>query len=140
MKRTIKNPHYTNNARTIMSCEFHYDDGRVLTASIHNSDGKNPDWIEIHNTFSRDELEKNTQAAIKRVNDENRRREEDAERMAEKQRQEALYAVKLDAFNIEAVKNSTNRVLKSKIRKAKSPLEVSAYTAALLLKEIETEQ
>ena len=50
---------------------------------------------------------------------------------------DALFAAKLEAFEIEEVKNSKNRELKSKIRKAKTILEVTAFTAAVILKENE---
>jgi hypothetical protein len=49
--------------------------------------------------------------------------------------QEQLFAAKLDAFEIDVVKNSTNRDLKSKIRKSKTFMEVTAYTVMLLMQE-----
>ena len=65
MKRTIKNPHWTNNARTVMSAEFHYDDGRVLTAVINGQDVNNPDWNEITRQFSTEALEELLVRALK---------------------------------------------------------------------------
>jgi hypothetical protein len=53
--------------------------------------------------------------------------------MAEKALQEELFAVKLKAFELDVVKGTTNRALKSQIRRAKSVFEVYAYTAALIL-------
>jgi hypothetical protein len=49
--------------------------------------------------------------------------------------QEQLFVAKLDAFEIDAVKNSKNRDLKSKIRKSKNFMEVTAYTVMLLMQE-----
>ena len=40
--------------------------------------------------------------------------------------------MKLEAFEIDEVKNSENRELKKKIRKAKTLLEVQAYTTMIL--------
>lgn len=133
--RTIKNPHYINNARTIMACEFHYDDGRVLTANITNVDGKNPDWIEIHSSFSKEELERNTQRAIQRINGEREQRAQIEQAKADKMRQEALYQMKLEAFEVPIIKESTHKKLKAQIRKAKTPFEVQAFTSALILHE-----
>ena len=45
--------------------------------------------------------------------------------------------MKLEAFEIEAIKNSTDRASKAMIRKSKSVLEVQAYTTILLMKELE---
>ena len=39
---------------------------------------------------------------------------------------DTLFQCKLDAFEIEAIRKSKNREFKSKIRKAKTPLEVTA--------------
>ena len=49
--------------------------------------------------------------------------------------QEQLFAAKLDAFEIDLIKGSKNRELKSKIRKAKNIMEVTAYTVILLQQE-----
>ena len=64
MIRTIKNPHWINNARTILSAEFHYSDGRVLNATINKDDTNNPDWNEITLKFTPEQIEQNTQRAI----------------------------------------------------------------------------
>ena len=45
--------------------------------------------------------------------------------------------MKLEAFEIEAIKNSTDRAAKALIRKSKSPMEVQAYTTILLMKELD---
>lgn len=122
-----------------MACEFHYDDGRVLTANITNVDGNNPDWIEIHASFSKEQIERNTQAAIQRVNAEKEQRIEMEKAAVDKQRQEALYQMKLEAFEVPIVKDSTNKKLKSFIRKAKTPFEVQAFTSALILQEFNSQ-
>lgn len=133
MKRTIKNPHWTNNARTVMSAEFHYDDGRVVTAVINCNDSNNPDWAEIQAKYSTQELEENTMKAIKRQQQQQQAEKQHQQAIADKKRQEELFAIKLQAFETDAVKNTTNRALKSSIRRAKSVFEVYAFTAALIL-------
>ena len=44
---------------------------------------------------------------------------------------------KLDAFEIDIIKNSKNRKLKSRIRKAKTLIEVTAFASALITLEHE---
>jgi len=136
MKRTIKNPHWTNNARTIMSAEFHYEDGRVVTAVINCGDINNPDWVEINNKFSQQELEENTAKAIQRQAQQQQAERRKIEAQKEKERQEKLFALKLQAFETDFVKETTNRKLKSAIRRAKTDFEVYALTAALILEDI----
>ena len=49
---------------------------------------------------------------------------------------EDIFKIKLQAFEIEEVKNSKNRELKAKIRKAGTFMEVLAYTSALVNSEL----
>ena len=58
----------------------------------------------------------------------------------DRKNQEQLFAVKLQIFDIELVKNSVNRKLKSQIRKSKSAIEAQAWAAALLLSEYNAEE
>ncbi len=123
-----------------MSAEFHYDDGRVVTAVINCNDENNPDWLEIKTKYSTDELEANTIKAIKKQVQQQQLEKQHQEAMADKKRQEELFAVKLQAFETDAVKNATNKVLKSSIRRAKSVFEVYAFTAALILDQQKTNE
>ena len=50
-------------------------------------------------------------------------------------RTDELFQAKLEAFEIEEIKMSQNRDLKSKIRKSKNMMEVTAYSAALIALE-----
>ena len=50
---------------------------------------------------------------------------------------DVLYEAKLEAFEIPEIKNSKNRKLKSLIRKSKTLGEIQAYTAVLVMKEME---
>lgn len=135
MKRTIVNPHWTNNARTILAVEFHYDDGRIVNAVISNADTSNPDLAEIKSNFTEKQLEDNTQVAIKKSNDTLAKKKQEEEALAQRKFNEDLFAAKLKIFEIEMVKNSTNKKLKSQIRKSKSETEAMAWAAALLLSD-----
>jgi len=52
MKKTIKNPHWINNARTVLSVEFHYDDGRVMSAVVNGDDVNNVDLKQVLAEFT----------------------------------------------------------------------------------------
>lgn len=135
MKRTIVNPHWTNNARTILAVEFHYDDGRIVNAVISNADTSNPDLAEIKKQFTDQQLEQNTQVAIKKSNDAIAKKKQEEETLAQKKFNEDLFAAKLKIFEIDAIKTSTNKKLKSQIRRSKSETEAMAWAAALLLSD-----
>ena len=135
MKRTIKNPHWINNARTVLSAEFHYADGRVSVASISESETGNPDLIEIKQKFTVEELEANTRKKIQDITREREKKFQEEQAKALRKQQEELFAAKLKIFEIDSIKESTNRALKSRIRKSKSDVEALAWAAALMLNE-----
>jgi len=135
MKRTIVNPHWINNARTVLLAEFHYDDGRIVSATISDSDTSNPDLAEIKSKFTEKELENNTRKKIQEVERNKEQEIQQQQAIEDRKNQEELFAVKLKIFDIDTIKNSTNRKLKSQIRKSKSGIEAQAWAAALLLNE-----
>lgn len=140
MKRTIVNPHWINNARTVISAEFHYSDGRVVPATISETDTGNPDLREIKEKFTVDELEANTRKKIQEITRDRERKQQEEEAKALRKQQEELFAAKLRIFEIEAIKASTDRAMKSRIRKSKSDVEALAWAAALMLSEAQKEQ
>jgi len=124
MKKTIKNPHWINNARTVLSVEFHYDDGRVMSAVVNGDDVNNVDLKQVLAEFTPEQLEDNTRKAIAKQNRD----------------REALFALKLKAFEVEAVKNTPEKKLKSALRRAKSDIEVFAFASAIIIKDFESKQ
>ena len=135
MKRTIVNPHWINNARTVLVAEFHYDDGRIVSATISESDTSNPDLAEIKSKFTEAELEQNTRKKIQKMSREQEEEKQKQQAAEDRRNQEELFAAKLKIFEIDTIKDSTNRKLKSQIRKSKTALEAQAWAAALLLSE-----
>jgi hypothetical protein len=130
--RLIENPYWANKEKQHVIAEFYYPDtGKRVTASIMN-DGTNRDYNELLKKYSVEQIDANSK---KRVDDRNSHIKQNIERQKvdrSRQQQEHLFAAKLDAFEIDLIKNSKNRDLKSKIRKAKNIMEVTAYTVILL--------
>ena len=133
--RIIENPYWSNKEKQHVIAEFYYPDtGKRMTASIMN-DGTNRDFEELMKKYSVEQIDANTK---KRYDDRNDRIKQNIERQKvdrTRMQQEQLFAAKLDAFEIDVIKNSKNRELKSKIRKAKNIMEVTAYTVMLLQQE-----
>lgn len=133
--RTIENPYWANKEKQHVIAEFVYPDtGKRVTASIMN-DGTNRDFDELMKKYSVEQIDANTK---KRVDDRNEHIKHNIERQKvdrTRMQQEQLFAAKLDAFEIDSIKASKNRELKSKIRKAKNIMEVTAYTVMLLQQE-----
>lgn len=133
MTRQIINPRWGNDEKTHIIATFKYDDGKEFIASITNEPGAppNPDWNEIIETFGNDKIEENTSASMKRHVS---RRQADQERRAidqERMEREALFNVKAEIFDMDVVKNSQNREIKNKIRRATTIVEAQIYAAVL---------
>jgi hypothetical protein len=131
--KEILDPYWGSNLKNQIICLFKYDDGRILTASVTQTEEGNPDWAEIFEKYTIEEIDANT--AKKRQTHENNRlkRQMDHERENEMRKREALFMAKSDAFEIELVRTSTNTALKSKLRKATTPMEVMVIASMIAM-------
>lgn len=136
MKRKILQPRWANEDRNQIIAKFEFEDGNVVTAAISVPEGgSNPDWDEIMQDFGPDVLEENFQKDLEEHYKRKEAQEEQRKQEIERAMKEALFNAKAEAFEIKLVKESTNKKIKNKIRKAASIMEVTAYTAALVIKE-----
>lgn len=137
MVRKIVNPRWGNKEKTHIIAGFRYDDGREVVASITNVPGTfpNPDWTEVMETFGEKVVDKNTEVAtaghLQRKQSASERHAIEMERHA----REALFNVKAEIFDMDVVKNSTNRAVKNKIRRATTINEAQIYAAVLHMME-----
>jgi len=111
-----------------------YPDGKRLPASV-SGEGSNPDYIAIMEKFTEEEIDENTRRREERRAEEVRQRMERSKVDMQRRKDEALFEAKLEAFEIPVIKNSTNKALKTKIRRSKSAMEVMAYTVMLIQAE-----
>lgn len=137
MKRTIKNPYWGNDQKTQVMCEFHFENGPIQTAAVSQTKEGNPDWQEIFTNFTPEDIDKLTEGALAEAREEHEKRKQIERDDIERMKVDALFQAKLDAFEIDIIKNSKNRELKSRIRKAKTLIEVTAFASALITLEYE---
>ena len=137
MKRTIKNPYWGNNEKTQVMCEFHFENGPIQTAAVTQTKEGNPDWEEIFDNFTPEQIDKLTENVLAEAREEHEKRKQMERDNIERMKVDALFQAKLDAFEIDIIKNSKNRELKSRIRKAKTLIEVTAFASALIALEHE---
>jgi hypothetical protein len=105
--------------------------------SIMDPDDTNPDMKAVLEQYTEEEIDANTQEGLDRRNENIKQQMERRESQQVRARQEGLFNCKLEAFEVEAIKNSKNTELKRMIRKSKSVMEVQAYATILLMKELE---
>ena len=139
MNREIKHPYWANDEKTQVVCQFHYENGQVLEASVMDTEEGNPDWAEIFETFTIEDIDNTTNRMLKEREEMLEKRKLEEGEHKERFKTDTLFAAKLEAFQIDAIRNSKNRKLKSSIRKAQTLMEVQAYTTILLMEEMKNE-
>ena len=130
-------PYWSNKETKHLIVTLEYPNGTKATASVQDMDGNNADYKAILEEFGEEVLDKNTEEGIRRRDEGIKKRLQRKETEAVRAKQEQLFGAKLQAFEIEAVKDSSNIELKRLIRKAKSPMEVNAYTTILLMESLD---
>lgn len=127
---------------TILTIEN--DDGtrttQQLTVKKFDGNGvENPDFIEILDTLGEEKINTNTQERNERKAREREEREQHAFEQKRAKDLQKLFEAKIEAFEIEEIKNSKNRVLKSKLRKSQNLIEVNIYSMMIVMEELNNE-
>lgn len=147
MKREwLDNPFWENETHTVMKAILRMEDedsGRVTTQVMTIEKGSeedpNPDWQEVIDQIGVEKIDANTNERFTRL-----AQEEEARRLREQEVEQAkkleqLFNAKLQAFEIDEVKHSTNRALKARLRRAKTIIEVNVYAMMIVMESIEDE-
>ncbi len=133
--------YYGNDKRTLLFFVLRHPDGPqgqpgpTDTHQIHNTKEHEPAWYWVHKLVGGEAINKNTSREIDRIN-KARKQEEvaDKDRM-HKMEQEKLFQAKIAAFELDVVRNTNRREMKSKIRRAKTIMELTAYVGAIIALE-----
>ena len=133
--------YYGNDKRTLLFFVLRHPDGPggqpgpTDTHQIHKSEEHDPAWYWVHKLVGQDEINKNTNKEIDRLN-KLRKKDEMADKdRKHKMDQEALFQAKIDAFEMDVIRKTTFRDLKSNIRRSKSIMELTAYVGAIIAME-----
>lgn len=137
-KKEYKNPYWSNRENRHLIVTIVQPNGKEQIASIHDKEGTNPDMKAVLEQYTEKQIDDNTNQALERRNENIKKSAERRESQRARAKQEALFNAKLEAFEIDSIKNSKNAQLKRLIRKSKSIMEVQAYATILLMKEIES--
>jgi|TARA_B110000908_G_C10263473_1_gene461233 hypothetical protein len=133
-----RNPRWIDKETRSLFCEIlvgeSYRPAQINVGNI--TEGLvNADFTAILEEFSEEDIQSNTDAHV--IACEENSEKEDQQREVHKNRlmQEALFNMKLEAFEIPAIKDSDDKRFKKLIRKSKTQLEVQAYVTMLLQSE-----
>jgi hypothetical protein len=143
-RKWMDNAFWETDEKEMLNCilEIEDDVGRVtrqvmkLRRTIDDEGNENPDFIEVVETLGEDLITENTNernARKKREAEEDKQRELEH---AKARKLEQLFNYKLEAFEIDDIKNSKNRQLKSKLRRAKNRVEVDLFAIMIVMEEM----
>jgi hypothetical protein len=138
-KKKYLNPYWSNKENRHLIVTIELANGQHSMASIQDPEGTNPDMKAVLEQYTEEEIDANTQEGLDRRNENIKRQMERRESQQVRAKQEALFNCKLEAFEIDMIKNSKNTDLKRMIRKSKSILEVQSYATILIMKELEND-
>lgn len=146
-KRWMDNAFWETEEKEQLNCILEMEDDverqtrQVMLLSRKNKDGtENELFNEVIDALGVESVDRNTEERKTRKLAE---REEGKQRDVEHARArklEDLFNYKLEVFETEEIKNSKNRKLKSKLRRAKSKVEVNLYAIMLLQSELEPKE
>jgi|TARA_R110000822_G_scaffold911_3_gene3936 hypothetical protein len=106
-----------------------------LTVAKFSPDGSNnPDFNEAIEQLTVETLDKNTNERLEKKQREAKGKALREQQKAKQKQLSVLFDAKLQAFEIDEIKNSKNRSLKAKLRKSRNVIEMQVY-AQLIIKE-----
>ena len=109
----------------------------VLRFSKLRKDGTPcPDYREVIEIVGEDIIDKNTLERKQRKGKEEKEKKAVEDQKRKSKELEQLFNLKLQAFEIPEIKNSSDRNLRTRMRRAKNALEVHALSAVVIAKEL----
>lgn len=145
-KRWMDNAFWETDQKNELNCilELEDDVGRVTRQQMflrrfEKNGDENELFNEVVDALGEARIDEETEARVIRKKaeaEESKIREEEHNKA---RKLEKLFNYKLEAFEVEEIKNSKNRKLKAKLRRAKSKIEVDMYSIMILQDQLEAE-
>jgi len=138
-KRWMDNAFWESEDKSQLNCilEMEDDVGRmtrqVMLLNRTDKEGNpTPDFDEVVEALGEDTINKEAEDRVERKKAEKEENIQRDKEHAKARKLEKLFNYKLEAFEVEEIKNSTNRKLKAKLRRAKSRIEVDMWSIMIL--------
>ena len=145
-KRWMDNAFWETDQKNELNCilELEDDVGRVTRQQMflrrfEKNGDENELFNEVVDALGEARIDEETEARVVRKKaeaEESKIREEEHNKA---RKLEKLFNYNLEAFEVEEIKNSKNRKLKAKLRRAKSKIEVDMYSIMILQDQLEAE-
>lgn len=146
-KRWMDNAFWEDDKKDRLNCilEMEDDTGRetrqvMMLHKLDRDGNENEMFNEVIEALGEQLIDDNTaERKVRKENEKAEKQQRDQEH-ARARKLEDLFNYKMEIFETDEIKNSKNRKLKGKIRRAKSKVEVNLWAMKLLEAELEAEE
>ena len=141
VKRTwIKDAFWETPTKELLNCISEHKEGFKDVRQVHKLKRGDPLFDECVKALTEKHIDVNTDRRVNKKfkEQEQQRQLELNRRKAEKLEQ--LFNYKLETFEVEDIKESKNRILKSRLRRAKSIPEVNLYAIMIIQDKLENDK
>ena len=118
--------------KTVLNCISEQEEGNKKIRQVHKLVDSDPLFKECVDALTPEHIDENTKQRVARKFEEQNKRKELEESKEKAKKMEVLFNYKLETFEVEEIKLSKNRELKSKLRRAKSIPEVNLWALKIL--------
>ena len=136
----IKDAFWETPTKELLNCISEHKEGFKDVRQVHKLKRGDPLFSECVEALTEKHIDVNTDRRVNKKfkEQEHQRQLELNRRKAEKLEQ--LFNYKLETFEVEDIKESKNRILKSKLRRSKSIPEVNLYAIMILQDKLENDK
>lgn len=117
------------------------DQGRVITQQLtvkkYNPDGNhNPDFQQLLDQVGDEKITANTESRLKKKAEEAEKKKKETESKRTVSELERLFEAKVRTLEIEEIKNSENRELKTRLRRSKNIIEMQTIAQLIMMEQM----
>ena len=117
----------TPRKETVLNCISEREDGNKKIRQVHKLTESDPLFKQCVDALGVEHIDENTKRRVNLKFEKQKKKQELEESKIKAKKLEQLFNYKLKTFEVEEIKLSQNRELKSKLRRAKSIPEVNLY-------------
>lgn len=135
----IKDAFWETPSKELLNCISEHKEGFKDVRQVHKLKRGDPLFDECVEQLTEKHIDKNTDSRVNRKFKEQEQVRQLELNKRKAQKLEQLFNYKLETFEVEDIKQSKNRMLKSKLRRSKSIPEVNLYAIMILQDKLENE-
>ena len=140
VKRTwIKDAFWETPTKELLNCISEHKEGFKDVRQVHKLKRGDPLFSECVEALTEKHIDLNTDERVNKKFKEQEQQRQLEINKRKAQKLEQLFNYKLETFEIEDIKESKNRILKSKLRRSKSIPEVNLYAIMIIQDKLENE-